>query len=66
MFEFMLFLGQAFVFGLAVFMHICSTIKLPGDEKLFESGEQESLHPWFIAVETILMITMIYTVSHIS
>ena len=58
--EIILILGLLFIFGLALIMHFVSTSDLPIFRQISGVPADPGFHPWFLIIEAILLLTMIY------
>ena len=58
--EIILILGLLFIFGLALIMHLICTCDLPIFRQITGFPADPAFHPWFLIIEAILLLTMIY------
>lgn len=64
MIEVVIILGLLFILGLTVILHIASTADIPYINETTRTQPDTELHPWYISIEVILLITIIYVGSH--
>ena len=60
MIELFLILGLLFVLLITIVLHICATCNHPIMLELTNISGDPTLHPWFIIIEAILLLSILY------
>ena len=65
MMELILIIGLLFVLGLIVIVHLTSTLDIEELTQIRGNEANKDLHPWFITIEAILLMSIIYIGQHL-
>lgn len=65
MIELILMLGQLFILGLVALFHFLVSFNLGNLPEVDEMNSITDVHPWFVTVEAILCLTVLYMGIHI-